>query len=337
MKDYKNILIIKPSSLGDVVHSLPTLKALRDRFPEARLSWVINRELSNILEGNPYLDEIIPFERRYRGFYTFTKGLRRKGFDLIIDLQGLFRSGLMALLSGAKKRIGFANGRESSPMFYTDTVPVATMEMHAVDRYLLIAEHLGAKTEDSEDRDFTINFSKEEDYIRRLFKEKDLEGEKIIVINPSGRWKTKRWPVEKFAALADLINKEKGASVILIGGPADVELATEVELRAKAEIINIAGMTTLKQLAALLSKVSLLVTNDSGPMHIAATVGTPVIALFGPTDPKRTGPYGDDHIVIRKNIPCSPCFRKRCHSPICMEAISVDDVFETVKTKGFFK
>ncbi len=334
MKDYKNILIIKPSSLGDVVHSLPTLKALRDRFPAARLSWLINREFSDILEGNPYLDEIIPFERRYRGFYTFTKGLKRKGFDLIIDLQGLFRSGLMALLSGAKKRIGFANGRESSPMFYTDTVPVATMEMHAVDRYLLIAEHLGAKTED---KDFTIDFSKEEDYIRRLLKEKALEGEKIIVINPSGRWKTKRWPVEKFAALADLINKEKSASVILIGGPGDVGLAEQVEVKVKTEITNIAGRTTLKQLAALLSKVSLFVTNDSGPMHIAATVGTPVIALFGPTDPERTGPYGDGHIVIRRNIPCSPCFKKRCRSPICMDEISVDEVFKAIETKGFFK
>ncbi len=332
MKDYKNILIIKPSSLGDVVHTLPTLKALRNRFPGARLTWVINRELSGLLEGNPYLNEIIPFERRYTGFYTFARGLSMKGFDLVIDLQGLLRSGLIGFLSGAKKRIGFANGREFSPLFYTDAVPVSTMEMHAVDRYLLIAEYLGAKTED---RDFTIDFSNEEDWLGRLIKEKAREQKILIAINPSGRWTTKRWPVEKFAALTDLINKKQGASVILIGGAGDIGLAEEVEAKVKTEVINMAGRTTLKQLAALLSKVSLLITNDSGPMHIAATLGTPVIALFGPTDPRRTGPYGKGHTIIRKGIPCSPCFKKRCHSPICMDEISVDEVFKAIEERGF--
>lgn len=337
-RDFKNILIIKPSSIGDVIHALPFLKALRERYPDAAISWLINRGIDEIIRNNPYLNEVILFERKkwgsfddigykFKGIAEFLRELRRKQFDLVVDLQGLFRSGVIAYLSGASYRIGFANAREFSPIFYNYRVSHPPVEMHAVDRYLLIAKELGA---DITIKDFTINIPlNEEKYIDSLIGMNKRSA--LIAINPSARWETKMWPLNKYAELADRIASGLNAQIIFIGSRKDEERINMLSSLVKTKPINLCGKTNLLQLTALLKKTALLITNDSGPMHIAAAVETHVVAIFGPTRPMRTGPYGKGHIVLQGTLPCINCLKKRCRDLKCMEAISVNEVFNSAK------
>ncbi len=337
-RDFKNILIIKPSSIGDVIHALPFLKAVRGRYPEAVISWLINRGIDEIIKDNPNLDEVILFERKrwggfddigykFKGLTEFIRELRRKRFDLVIDLQGLFRSGVITYLSGAGCRIGFANAREFSPIFYNYKVSHPPIEMHAVDRYLLIAKELGA---DITKKDFKINIpEKEKKYASSLISRNKKRS--LIAINPSARWETKMWPLKRYAELTDIIASKLKAQTVLIGSREDEVRIDEMSSMTKSKPLNLSGKTSLLQLSALLKKADLLITNDSGPMHIAAAVGTPVVAIFGPTRPVRTGPYGNGHVVLQSGLPCICCLRKRCNDLKCMEAITVNDVLTAVK------
>lgn len=336
--DLKNILIIKPSSIGDIIHALPFLKAVKTKYPKATISWLINRGLNDLIANNPYLNEVILFERKrwggfnnivskYREFTKFIKNIKNRRFDAVIDLQGLFRSGIITYLSGADYRIGFANARELSPFFYNYKISPPINEMHAVDRYLLIAKELDA---DTSKKEFTINIPKKENvYVSGLVKRNG--GRPLIAINPSARWQTKIWSFKRYAELTDKIVSELNVQTILIGSRDDKDRVAQVSSMMKTEHINLCSKTTLLQLAALLKRVDLLITNDSGPMHIAAAVGTPVVALFGPTRPKMTGPYGNGHVVIQKDISCIGCLKKSCDDLKCMDAISVDEVFNSVR------
>ncbi|MBI5181845.1 MAG: lipopolysaccharide heptosyltransferase II [Nitrospirae bacterium] len=336
--DLKNILIIKPSSIGDIIHALPFLKAIKTKYPKAAISWLINRGLNDLIADNLYLNEVILFERKrwggfnniaskYREFTKFIKNIRSRRFDAVIDLQGLFRSGIITYFSGADYRIGFANARELSPIFYNHKVFPPNKEMHAVDRYLLIAKELDA---DISKKEFMINIPKKEDvYVSGLVKRNGRRP--LIAINPSARWQTKMWPLKRYAELIDTIAAKLRAQPVLIGGKEDEVRINGLLSMTKSKPLDLSGKTTLLQLAALLKRVELLITNDSGPMHIAAAVGTPVVALFGPTKPKRTGPYGNGHVVIQKDISCIGCLKKSCDDLKCMDAISVDEVFNSVR------
>jgi lipopolysaccharide heptosyltransferase I len=334
----KNILIIKPSSIGDIIHALPFLYSIRARYPKAKISWLINSGFEEMIINNPYLNDVILFERkRWGGFggiisklgelNRFIKGIKSRRFDTVIDLQGLLRSGVITYFSGAEYRIGFANARELSLIFYNYKIFPSINEMYAVDRYLLIAKELGA---DITQKDFTINIPvKEKEYVDSLIG-KDKK-RLLIAINPSARWETKMWFLKRYAELIDTIADRLKAQTILIGSREDEVRVNELSSMTKSKSLNLSGKTSLLQLAALLKKVALLVTNDSGPMHIAAAVGTPVVALFGPTRPKRTGPYGNGHVVMQKDISCIGCLKKRCDDLKCMEAITVDEVFGAVR------
>ncbi len=371
---HKKILIIKPSSLGDIVHSLPTLKAVRQLFPKAFISWLVKEEWAGILAGNPYLDEILSFPFTLKGMPQIIGSVRKRRFDLVLDLQGLLRSSVISLLSGASIRIGYDSAREGAKIFYTERVRVPSLDIHAVDRYMLSVGIEGFKPTQS---DFCIRVDQSDTgYVREMLAINNSLNSPLIAINPQARWKTKVWHQERFDLLADLLADKLGARIVLVGSDkkaSGVEKAVdthgfasdlpseqserewdgrspEIEQRAKralrgrlhpalpvegatqAPIIDMRGKTNLKQLAALLKEVDLLVTNDSGPMHIAAALGTPVLAIFGPTDPKRTGPYGEIHRVIRGSAECSPCFKKRCIMPshLCMDTISVEMVLEEV-------
>lgn len=331
---HENILIIKPSSLGDIVHSLPVLKDLRSGFPRAHIAWLIKSQYAGILEGNPYLNEIIPWDWNSSNWFTGLPGLIKKlknsYFDLVIDLQGLFRSGLVSFLSGAPERLGFKNARELSPIFYTKRVSVPTKEIHAVDRYRLITDYLGIKQGDP---DFTIAIDEQEkECVERLLFESGVKSEDVLVIvNPSSRWQSKRWHPEGFAKICDILSDEYGVKVVFIGGQEDINIAYKVREMMKTAPVILTDRTTIKGLVALLSKANLLITNDSGPMHIAAALNVPVVAIFGPTDPARTGPYSGGHIVVRKEMDCSPCFKRHCRDLACLEELSVEEVKDALR------
>jgi lipopolysaccharide heptosyltransferase II len=333
-REFQRILFVKPSSLGDIVHALPTFAALRARFPKAQITWLVKHEWASLVERVVDLDRVWPLDPGVTGWLGQVAGLRREGFDLAVELQGLFRSGAMVWLAGCPVRLGFANAREGSPIFYTERIAVPTDEMHAVDRYLLVAEALGAARPASpqfnlQDRDA------DRESVSALLRRHGLSAERPwIAFNVAARWPTKRWPLASYAVVADRLMAEGLGPIALIGGPADRNGALEMAglMRQKPTVLS--GETAPGLLPALLRTAAVLVTNDSGPMHVAAAVGTPVVALFGPTSPVRTGPYGENHQVLQKRVPCSPCFSRACSNPdrlACLTGVAPDQVVEAVR------
>ena len=327
------ILIIKPSSLGDVVHALPTVNLIRRRFPDAHLAWLINDTLASLLKNCSIIDELITFPRQRFGsakelpaFGDFLAVLQGKGFDIVVDLQGLFRSGLMGWATLATRRIGLSDAREGARLFYNEVVEVR--HPHAVDRYLSAARHLGCGDGPIE---FPLGSSDADrkyvdELLAHLASSLIPHPSSFVAVNPSARWETKLWGVDNYRALAQRLPRER---VVFTGSSSEANWIG----RLAQGCLNLAGKTDLAQLAELYRRCALLITNDSGPMHIAAAVGTPVVAIFGPTDPALTGPYGKQHVVLRAGIPCSPCLKPYCtHTPRmeCMSLVTVEQVLAAV-------
>jgi len=323
MSDYRHILLIKPSSLGDIVHAMPTCAAIRRAYPGARLTWLVKREWAGLVERIDGVDQVWPVEPTLKGWLSQISPLRAERFDLVVDLQGLFRSAAIGWLSGTPLLVGFANGRECSPWFYSRRVRVPRSEMHAVDRYLLVAEAVGAVKADPPEFRFRIPQADHDEVDRLLSRSGVTPETSWVAMNVSARWPTKRWPAASFAEVADRLQQEGWGAVVMIGGPDDrADVAAVIE-NMKTPAINLAGASSVGWLPALLSKASLLITNDSGPMHIAAAAGTPVVALFGPTSAVRTGPYGVGHSVVTGNVPCRPCFSRTCHNALFLECLRI--------------
>lgn len=314
----RRILLIKPSAIGDVVHALPILNLLRRKWPNAHIAWLLTPASAGLLKNHPQLDEIILFERRRfgqgwwnpraaAGLGRFTWSLRRRQFDLVIDLQGLFRSGWLAWHTRAATRIGFANARELAWLFYTHRVPVETMEQHAISRYLHITRALGC---DDAPLEFHFGIGDAE---RGAIAQHLPQGSRYAVLLPATNWETKRWPVEHFAALVKPLRERHGLQSVVAGGPDAALLA-----RLIPGALDLTGKTSLPELVALLERASLVIANDSGPMHIAAALGRPLVTLFGPTNPLRTGPFNRPDTVLRLDIPCSPCYSRTCSHQSCL-------------------
>jgi lipopolysaccharide heptosyltransferase I len=324
------ILVIKPSSLGDVIHALPFLKSVKNTFPDARVDWVISRDLIGLIEDNPLIERIHTIDKeswkRMGNLYTslteilsLRKTLRTEHYDLVVDLQGLLRSGIIAHFASGSKTIGFADAREGSRLFYDVKIPIQGIS-HAVDRCLEAARIIGAEVKTA---DFPLSVNV--DFSRKI---KELIGnnDEYIIIAPSARWQSKRWPSAHFASLISRLTIQ----CIVIGSKDDMNLVNQIMTGTTGNAVNFCGKTDLKELVALISGSRAVVSNDSGPMHIAAALEMPTIALFGPTDPGKTGPYGWQSNkklkVIRADIPCSPCRTKECADLICMNSIQVESV-----------
>lgn len=338
-----NILIVKLSAIGDVVHTLPSLAALRKLYPDAHITWVIEKDSADIIEGHPYLDRIIVSRRKswvgnlkrlhevrktIDEIASFIATLRDRKYDLVVDFHGLLKSSLIVFLSGGRRKLGYDSMQELSGLFLDEKI-YEDMDKHAVDRYLDLPCHLGA---DIGKPEFAIHIGEENrNRVDSLLKESGIGVEDSFVsVNPVAFWDTKLWENGKFARLCDRITEELKMKVVFTGGR-NQKTVKRIRSLMKFPSVNLAGRTTLRDLAYLYALSTLVITTDSGPMHISAAVGTPTVALFGPTDPARTGPYGEGHTVIRKNLPCSPCFLKKCETKRCMKEISVEDVFQAVK------
>ena len=336
MSDYRHILLIKPSSLGDIVHAMPTCAAIRRAYPKARLTWLVKRAWAGLVKRIDGVDRVWPVESTLTGWLSQISLLRAERFDLVVDLQGLFRSAAIGWLSGSPLLVGFANGREGSPWFYSRSVPVPQLDMHAVDRYLLVAEAVGAVETGTPEFRFRIPQTDHEEIDGLLSRSGVMPGTSWVAMNVSARWPTKQWPAASFAEVADLLRQEGWGAVVMIGGPEERADVAAVSAMMKTPAIDLAGATTVGLLPALLSKASVLITNDSGPMHIAAAVGTPVVALFGPTSAVRTGPYGVGHHVLTGKVPCSPCFSRTCHNTLpleCLQRVSPEQVLAAARVQ----
>ena len=340
-----NILIVKLSAVGDVVHTLPSLAALRKLYTDAHITWVIEEDASDIIMGHPCLDRIIVSHRKkwmdnFKRIHavrktigemiSFIKELRDRKYDIVLDFHGLFKSSLIVLLSGGRRKIGYDSMQELSGLFLSEKI-YEDMDKHAVDRYLDLPRYLGA---DIGKPEFAIHIETEnKNRVYRLLSENGIGAEDSFVsVNPVALWDTKLWEDDKFARLCDRITAELKMKVVFTGGP-NRDAVGRIRALMKSPSVDLSGETTLKDLAYLYTLSTLVITTDSGPMHISAAAGTLTVALFGPTDPARTGPYGDGHTVIRENLPCSPCFLKKCATKECMSKISVDSVFQAVTKK----
>lgn len=332
MDQPSRILLIKPSSFGDIIHGLPVLAACKAHWPAAHIDWAVKREWAGLLTGHPMLRRVVFFPNTVAEGLRAWPALRRDGYDLVIDLQGLLRSGLYAALTGSPVRVGFQDSREGSSWFYSRRIEVSNNAVHAVDRGLDLMRRIGVTTASAPA--FPLPDGKrEQEWVDALRRQNHIrDGEAVCLIHPSARWPTKRWPAERFAELADTLIARQGMRVFIVAGPTQVTQVEEMSRQMTQVAINLAGKTGLLQLAALLRRSNLLVSNDSGPIHLAAAVSTPVVAIFGPTDPSRVGPYGDGHVVLRKETDCSRCTDRACNrDALCMKAIAVSDVLEAVR------
>lgn len=337
----ERILLIKLSALGDVIHTLPFLEALRAAYPQGHITWLVEEAAAPLLQDHPALDEVWVSRRQswlhagknglsrsqaVREFLALVRQLRKPAFDLVIDLQGLLKSAMWVALSRSPRKIGYNKTREFSYLALNERLPPFNPEAHAVRRYLDIAHYLGAPPAAPH---FRLSFTDEiGDWQTPLWTE--LSGP-LIVIHPGTRWPTKAWPEKKFAQLADRLIIEFQARVVFTGSRSDRQLIARIKDNMRHQALDLSGRTNLKELARLLQKANLAITTDTGPMHLAAALQKPVVALFGPTAPWRTGPFGQGHQVIRLGLHCSPCYKRQCRQPECMTGIEVEPVLTAIK------
>jgi heptosyltransferase I len=327
-KIFMRILLVKLSSFGDVLHALPTLEAVRAAFPQAHLTWLVEAAYAPLVAGHPALDEVwvaprlkprqlaAPANRRI--LTGLLRRLRTQPFDLVLDLQGLLKSAVWVALARSPRKVGYDRTREGSYLVLTERVQPYDPNAHAVLRYLNLAHYLGAAPAPPR---FRLGLATAIDLAPLL----PIETRPLAVLHPGARWVTKLWPEASWASLAGWL-AARGFGVALTGSPADRPQADRIAAQAGGAALNLAGRTSLAELAAVLRQARLAVTTDTGAMHLAAALGTPVAALFGPTAPWRTGPFGAGHEIVRLGLDCSPCFKRRCAAPRCLAGLPVDRV-----------
>lgn len=343
------ILIVKLSAIGDVIHTLPALNAIRDHYPQAHITWLIEEVAADLVVGHRALDRVLVSRRKswirrlwgpqrrqaLKEIRRFLKDLRDTQYDIIIDFHALLKSGLLVGAARGKRKIGFDKGmqhQEFSYLFLNERVPAVDMEVHALTRGLMLLKAIGITTPKVV---YDISFSDGDTAaVRELLRAQGVDGSRpMVAINPVALWETKLWLNDRFAVLADRLVRDNHVDVVFTGGPADSQVVQTILEMMAQPAANATGRTSLKMLAALYHLSRALVTTDTGPMHLAAAVGTPVVALFGPTAPWRTGPFGGGHQVVRTAPDCSPCFKRQCdeHRCRCMTDISVSDVLQATR------
>lgn len=364
-REFRRILLIKLSAVGDVVHTIPVLNALRRRYPSAQIDWLVTPAIAELLRHNPAISNVIEFARddwskpwRLTPFVNYARlagKLRANSYDLVVDMHGQFRTAVFVLASGAPVRIGFDRprasvwdasprrfpaearkhawhgAREGSWLAYTHHIPVPSLDIHAVDRYLSVGAMLGLEAAPP-DFSFPIPQAASAS-VDTLLHERGLAGAPLLAMAPGTIWETKHWGTGKFAEVARHF-LHKGFAVALMGSRRE-RIVCEAVARLAPGAVDMAGETTLTELVALIRRSAISVTNDSGPMHLAVALGRPVVCIFGPTDPVWIGPYGRAGAVLQAGVPCSPCLLRqlsRCHhGHVCMEDVSARAVIERME------
>ncbi|MFC1676697.1 lipopolysaccharide heptosyltransferase II [Planctomycetota bacterium] len=336
----KNILIIKPSSLGDIVQALPALSAMRRQYPHAKISWLVRPEFAELLKGHPHLDEIILFDRKLLGkvwhnwyalkaLLSLISKLRQCRFDTVLDLQGLFRTAGLALLSGCKDRYGMRNTREFGSILYSHRVTQDQESIHVADYYMKIAQAAGA--EDIEVKFILPQYPASGESAKSLLEKNNVTGNNYAVFVPSSLHRTKCWPAERFASLAEKITTQFGLSVIATGTANEKILIDDIQKVCNVDIVNLAGQTSLSELIAVQRSAKLVVSNDTGPGHIAAALGIPLVMIFGLSNPVRVLPYARPETVAGVDIftrGTSPYNNNPAYS---IDSVTFEQVYEKVR------
>jgi heptosyltransferase-1 len=370
--DFRRILLIKLSAVGDVVHTFPVLNQLRRRYPAARIDWLVKPAMAELVRHHPAVSNVIEYPHPDAGASWTGIGawlsstpkliseLRTPRYDLVVDLHGQIRSAVCTLLTGAPVRIGFdrpraevrrasarklpalayrhgwTGAREGSWIAYSHHLRVPTLDMHAVDRYLRVGAMLGIADAPA-DFSFVIPAAARERakaLLRAHAVALDDDRPDIVLLAPGTIWETKQWTAGGFADVANHC-LQRGRSVVLVGSPNERAICRRVAAAAPGAI-DLCGQTTLSELAALTSLAAIAVTNDSGPLHLAVALGRPTISIFGPTDSLWVGPYGRADAVLEAGLSCAPCYLRRLsrcpYDHACMHAISPALVIDRIET-----
>jgi len=328
----KKILIIDFLAIGDLLFTTPLLETIRYNFKSAEITMSIRKSVKDILLYNEDIDNLLFFDKKDKhksmlGYINFIKKIREVNADLVLTLQDNPRLALLSYLSKAPHRIGLVDNKFRK-LFYTTTIKPDNNK-HRVDYYLDIAKSMN-NIKTIKNNGLKLNITdKEIKWARSILSKNNINlKKKLIGLHIGGTWRTKRWPVKKFAKLADMLIKE-GLEVIILGGPGDVEDSLRVENYMKKNTINLAGKTDLLKLTGLLDNLNLFISGDTGPLHMAVARNTKSLAIFGPTEVWRYRPYGKKHEVVKLDLDCQPCHKKICpYNWECMKNIEVEDVFK---------
>ncbi len=334
-----NILLIKPSSLGDIVMALPALSALRRNWPEARISWLIRPEFAPLIKGHPHVNEIIPFDRKRLGrawyhpsaFGTLVSligGLRRRRFDVVLDLQGLFRTASLAWLSGCKQRFGPVWRQEFAHHFYTTALPVRAEWVHVVDYYMKLIEAMGGT-------DLEVEFILPEkpaaaQTAADLLSREGVDRDRYAVLIPGSAQVSKCWPAERFAALADRLAADHGLAVIATGSRTEGAMIEQIRSHAKCRITSLAGRTSLPELVEVLRSAQIVVSNDTGPGHVAAALNRPLVMMFSWSNPLRVGPYGRAECIVAHDVAARGLAIKSRNPQHAIQHIALEEAYAKV-------
>ncbi|KAF1682957.1 glycosyltransferase family 9 protein [Veillonella sp. R32] len=334
MKDYKRILIVKMSSLGDVIHALPTLYAIRQNWPNAHITWAVHEQFSGPLPGKPWIDDIVLIDKKKLkslGYlWSLRKVLHSRNFDMCLDLQCLAKSAIVAALSGAKEKYGYWELREGSQLINKALVGPHKYG-HVIERYLDTVRALGGDVTGVE---FPVKESPvaAASCVSKLMAAGLPEGHDYVVMAPGARWAVKEWPIGHFGALTKRLVEAK-QYVVLIGAAGDSAKAQAIKDLVKSDaVLDMTGETSLEELIELIRGSKLFISADTGPLHIANALKRPLIGLYGTTSPERTGPYGGDyvHCIVSPTSKATP-ENPLIDDPSCMAQISVDQVWDTAK------
>ncbi len=342
-----SILIVRLSSLGDLIHTLPAVAAVRRRFPDARIDWLVEARHRDILLGNPDVSGLIEVDtlgwrrkllspRTWGEIRAALAKLRERRYDFVLDLQGTLKSAVSAFLARSDRRIGFAASHlkeRAAAFLYTERVSTNGGRPHVIDRHLGLLRALDIAAEGRSFSSFPIGRSDAAEAAaeREL---KRLGFSDFAVLNPGGSWETKRWSPSKFGLLAIEIEREWKLPSLVVFGPGEEELARSVVEASKGSA-RLAPQTSVPELVPYIRKARLFVSGDTGPLHLASACGAPAVGIFGPTDPARNGPFGDGDETVWKKVPCSPCYKTRCpgFGNVCLTSIEVEDVLGAVRKR----
>jgi lipopolysaccharide heptosyltransferase II len=323
--DPKNILIVLHGSIGDVTRALPLANLIRRGFPKATLSWTVEPPSFPLVENYPALDEVILFDRRrwWSTFGPFLRKIRSKRFDLVLDLQRHLKSGFISRWSGARHRVGFhrLDCKEFNWIFNNHFIPETGDVISKLEHYLKFAEYLGLNP-----RPIEWNFKLTEQEESSVERHLGNVNRSYAVLFVGSRWESKQWFPSQAAECARLIQERHTLDVVLLGGKGDDGLAGEI-IETGVSVTNLVGRTSLREAIGVIARARIAVGPDTGLMHIAAAVGTPVVSLWGATSPLRTGPYGFEELTIQGKALCAPCYLKSCPiGRICMQSIEKEEI-----------
>ncbi len=336
----RNILVIRLTSLGDVLLATPAVQAIRRAIPGASISWLVEGTVAGLLAHQDFVDQVIEFPRvklerslkrgsifpAARALSAFRKTLNKQEYDIVLDMHGIMKSAILARMAKTDRRIGFDGtfAKEASWTIYDERIRGRDKRMHKVERNMLFASHLGInggpRTE--------LRTSAEADAYVADYLDRNHLHAPLVAVNPfsSKGSEFKRWDLDGYGQLIGRIGEETGATPLVLWGPGEEgEAKGLVQIAGRRAVL--ACPTTVSQLLSLMKRTDLYIGGDSGVMHLAALAGTPVVAVFGPTDHLVNGPYGEGHAIVRKDVPCSPCRDKKCRGRECIRSITVDDVF----------